>query len=79
VSWLPDTDVICQPAKRNGDTKVITWIEQALHAWLTRLVDAWHGRIHGFHFRRPGLRVFNPFKELASGTCWPMRTQGVRS
>src|SRR5881396_3243233 len=83
---------------------------QALQAWLTRLVDAMHGRIHGFNvsvahvwaeqehmlekggrrmpvedsyiaatarrhgltiatgndqdFRRPGLKVFNPFKEL---------------
>lgn len=83
---------------------------QALQTWLTRLVDALHGRIHGFNvsvahvwaeqerqldkagqrmpledsyiaatarrhsltiatandrdFRRPGLRVFNPFKEL---------------
>jgi hypothetical protein len=98
ILWLIDTDVICQPAK------------QALQAWLTRLVEAMHGRIHGFNvsvahvwaeqerlleragqrlpvedsyiaatarrhrltivtgndqdFRRPGLRVFNPFKEL---------------
>ena len=83
---------------------------QALQAWLTRVVDAMHGRIHGFNasvayvwaeqerllakagqrmpvedsyiaatarrygltivtandqdFRRPGLKVFNPFKEL---------------
>lgn len=83
---------------------------EALQEWLTRLVDALHGRVHGFnvsvahvwaeqqrqldtagqpmpiedsyiaatarrhghtivtgndrHFRRPGLRVFNPFKEL---------------
>lgn len=83
---------------------------EALQEWLTRFVDAMHGRIHGFnvsvahvwaeqqrqleeaglrmpledsyiaatarrhgltivtgndrHFRRPGLRVFNPFKEL---------------
>ncbi len=83
---------------------------EALQAWLTRLVDALHGRIHGFNvsvahvwadqehqrtkagvrmpvedsyiaatarrhnltivtgndkdFRRPGLKVFNPFKEL---------------
>lgn len=83
---------------------------EALQDWLTRFVDALHGRIHGFnvsvahvwaeqqrqldeagqrmpledsyiaatarrhgltivtgndrHFRRPGLRVFNPFKEL---------------
>lgn len=83
---------------------------QALQAWLTRLIDAMHGRIYGFNvsvahvwaeqehqlekagrpmpvedsyiaatarrygltiatgneldFRRPGLKVFNPFKEL---------------
>lgn len=83
---------------------------EALQQWLTRLIDALHGRVHGFnvsvayvwaeqqrqldqagqrmpiedsyiaatarrhgltivtgndrHFRRPGLRVFNPFKEL---------------
>jgi len=88
---------------------------EALQAWLTRLVDAMHGRIHGFNvsvahvwaeqerlleqsgqrmpvedsyiaatarrhnltiatgnekdFRRPGLKVFNPFKALPpSGT-----------
>jgi predicted nucleic acid-binding protein len=85
----------------------------ALQAWLTRLVDALHGRIHGFNvsishvwaeqesqltrlgqrmpvedgyiaatarrhnltivtgndqdFRQPGLKVFNPFKELEPG------------
>jgi toxin FitB len=138
VSWLLDTDVICQPAKKKGDPKVIAWLEaeqdrcytsavviaqlaywvqmkerrqrQTLQAWLTRLVDALHGRIHGFNvsvahvwaeqerlldktgqrlpvedsyiaatarrhrltiatgndtdFKRPGLTVFNPFKEL---------------
>src|SRR5436190_16967584 len=83
---------------------------QILQSWLSRLVDALHGRIHGFnvsvahvwaeqerlldksgqrmpvedsyiaatarrhgltiatgneaYFRRPGLKVFNPFKEL---------------
>ena len=83
---------------------------EALQAWLTKLVDSLHGRIHGFNvsiahvwadqeheltrlgqrmpvedsyiaatarrynltivtgndkdFRRPGLKVFNPFKEL---------------
>jgi predicted nucleic acid-binding protein len=83
---------------------------QALQAWLTRLIDAMHGRIYGFNgsvahvwaeqerqlekagqpmpvedsyiaatarrygltiatgnehdFRRPGLKVFNPFKKL---------------
>jgi len=27
VSWLLDTDVICQPAKKTGDPKVIGWLE----------------------------------------------------
>ena len=141
MSWLIDTDVLSQPAKRRGDARVIAWLEQekdrcctsavviaqlaywvrskegrqrqALQAWLTRLVDAMHGRIHGFNvsvahvwaeqehqlekagrpmpvedsyiaatarrygltiatgndqdFRRHGLRVFNPFKELPIG------------
>jgi predicted nucleic acid-binding protein len=85
---------------------------EALQAWLSRLLDAMHGRIYGFnvsvahvwaeqqrqldeaglrmpiedsyiaaiarryeltivtgndrHFRRPGLRVFNPFEEPAA-------------
>jgi toxin FitB len=141
VSWLLDTDVLSQPAKRRGDVRVIAWLEQekdqcytsavviaqlaywvrskegrqrqALQAWLSRLIDAMHGRVYGFnvsvahvwaeqehqlekagrpipvedsyiaatarrygltiatgneqHFRRPGLKVFNPFKELPSG------------
>ena len=140
MNWLLDTDVICQPAKKHGDARVIAWIErekercytsavviaqlaywvqtkegrqrQALQAWLTRLVEAMQGRIYGFNvavahvwaeqerqlekaglrmpvedsyiaatarrygltivtgndqdFRRPGLKVFNPFKELAA-------------
>lgn len=53
---------------------------EALQAWLTKLVDSLHSRIHGFNvsiahnlsiatsndkdFRRPGLKGFNPFKEL---------------
>ena len=138
MSWLLDTDVICQPAKRHGDARVIAWLEKEqdhcytsavviaqlaywvrtkegrqrvdLQSLLTRLVDALQGRIHGFNvtaahvwaeqerlldeagqrmpvedsyiaatarrhgltiatgndrdFSRPGLRVFNPFKEL---------------
>jgi toxin FitB len=141
MSWLLDTDVICQPAKRHGDARVVAWIERerndcytsavviaqlaywvrtkegrqrdTLQKWLTRLIDAMHGRIHGFNvsvahvwaeqertlekagqrmpvedsyiaatakrhgltivtgndqdFRRPGLKVFNPFKELPRG------------
>lgn len=139
MNWLLDTDVICQPAKRHGDPRVIAWLEveqercctsavviaqlaywvrtkdgrqrQELQTWLSRLVDALQGRVHGFNtsvahvwaeqerllqkagrpmaiedsyiaatarrhgltiatgnsrdFERPGLRVFNPFKELA--------------
>ena len=138
MKWLLDTDVICQPAKRLGDPRVIAWLEkeqdrcytsatviaqlaywartkegrqrQMLQTWLARLLNALHGRIHGFnvsvaqvwadqegmleqsgqrmpvedghiaatarrhglviatgndrHFRRPGLKVFNPFNEL---------------
>jgi toxin FitB len=141
MSWLLDTDVICQPAKRHGDARVVAWMERerndcytsavviaqlaywvrtkegrqrdALQTWLTRLIEAMHGRIHGFNvsvahvwaeqertlekagqrmpvedsyiaatakrhgltivtgndqdFRRPGLKVFNPFKELPQG------------
>ena len=138
MSWLLDTDVLSQPAKRSGDARVVAWLRaerdncytsavviaqlaywarskqgrqrEVLQAWLTRLIAAMEGRIHGFNvgvahvwadqehllekaglrmpledsyiaatarkhgltiatgndkdFRRPGLRVFNPFKEL---------------
>ena len=138
MSWLIDTDVICQPAKRHANPRVVAWLEQerdrcytssvviaqlacwvqskegrprqALQVWLSRFVEAMHGRIHGFNvavafvwaeqerlleragqrmpvedsyiaatarrhgltivtgndrdFRRPGLKVFNPFKAL---------------
>jgi predicted nucleic acid-binding protein len=138
VSWLLDADVLSQPAKSQGDPRVVEWLRrerercytsavviaqlaywvrtkegkprELLQAWLTRLVQALHGRVHGFnvsvahvwaeqqrrmdeagmrmpiedsyiaatarrhgltivtgndrHFRRPGLKVFNPFKEL---------------
>jgi toxin FitB len=139
MNWLLDTDVLSQPAKSNGDPRVIKWLErekehcytsavviaqlaywvrskegrrrEALQAWLRRLIEAMYGRIHGFNvsvahvwaeqqhllekagqqmpmedsyiaatarrhnltivtgndkdFRRPGLKVFNPFKELS--------------
>ena len=138
MSWLLDTDVLSQPAKRHGDPRVIAWLErerdrcytsavviaqlaywvrtkegrqrETLQAWVTRLIEAMQGRIHGFNvsvahvwaeqehllerigkkmpledgyiaatakryaltivtgnerdFRRPGLKVFNPFREL---------------
>src|SRR5437667_8779690 len=28
MSWLLDTDVICQPAKRHGEPRVIAWLEK---------------------------------------------------
>ena len=138
MSWLLDTDVISQPAKKQGDARVVAWLEreklrcytssiviaqlaywvrtkegrqrQALQEWLERLTEAMQGRIHGFNvtvayvwadqecamqrsgkpmptegsyiaatarrhgltivtgnekdFRRPGMKVFNPFREL---------------
>jgi predicted nucleic acid-binding protein len=138
MSWLLDTEVLSQPAKKKGNPRVVAWLEaekdachtsavvidqlaywvrskegksrESLQAWLTRLIDAMHGRIHDFNvsvahvwaeqermletagqpmpvedcyiaatarrhnltivtgndwdFRRPGLKVFNPFKEL---------------
>ncbi len=137
MSWLLDTDVICQPAKSKGNARVIGWLQKekdncftsavviaqlaywvrtkkgkeraALQDWLRRLTDALEGRILGFNvgvahvwadqehlldqlgkrmpvedsyiaatarrhnltivtgndkdFRRPGIKVFNPFKE----------------
>jgi predicted nucleic acid-binding protein len=138
VSWLLDADVLSQPAKKSGDSRVIAWLEaqqadcytssiviaqlafwvrskqgqprERLQAWLTSFTDAMRGRVLGFtvavayvwaeqqhalertgqrmpvedsyiaaiarrhnltiatgnerDFRRPGLKVFNPFKEL---------------
>ncbi len=28
MNWLLDTDVICQPAKKHGDARVISWLEE---------------------------------------------------
>lgn len=77
MSWLLDADVLSQPAKKQGDPRVLAWLEaeqdncytssiviaqlafwvrskkgrqrEALQAWLTRLIDAMHGRILGFN------------------------------
>jgi predicted nucleic acid-binding protein len=138
VTWLLDADVLSQAAKRNGDPRVVEWLEreesrchtstivvaqlaywvrtkegrsrEALQRWLRDLLDAMEGRVLGFSvavahvwaeqqraldaaglrmpladsyiaatarrhgltvvtgsdrdFRRPGVTVFNPFKEL---------------
>lgn len=137
MSWLLDSDVLSQPAKKSGNARVLAWLEKqkdqcytssiviaqlafwvrtkrgkqrtALQQWLTKLVDAMRGRILGFNvsvahvwaeqqhqlqaagqpmpvedsyiaaiarrhnltiatgnvkdFRRPGIKVFNPFDE----------------
>jgi hypothetical protein len=28
VNWLVDTDVMCQPAKRRGNPRVVAWLER---------------------------------------------------
>jgi predicted nucleic acid-binding protein len=28
VSWLLDTNVLCQPAQRNGNPRVFAWLER---------------------------------------------------
>jgi predicted nucleic acid-binding protein len=80
MNWLLDTDVICQPAKRHGDIRVISWLEEeqdrcytnaiviAQLAYWVRTKDGQQRRsLQSWHrdFSRPGLKVFNPFKELS--------------
>lgn len=76
MTWLLDADVLSQSAKRNGDPKVIGWLEreearchtstiviaqlaywvrskegksrEALQKWLRQLLDAMEGRVLGF-------------------------------
>jgi predicted nucleic acid-binding protein len=38
VNWLLDTDVICQPAKRQGDARVIAWLAQEKERCFTSAV-----------------------------------------
>jgi hypothetical protein len=138
MSWLVDTDVLCQPVKTNGHRGTIAWLEREqsncytstvviaqvaywirtkegrarsrLQVWLRQSIEAMEGRILSFNigtahvwadqkflleqagqmmpvedsfiaatarrhgltivtgnesdFQRPGLRVFNPFKNL---------------
>jgi predicted nucleic acid-binding protein len=140
MSWLLDSDVLSQPAKKAGNARVIAWLEKhqdscytssiviaqlafwvrtkrgkqrvALQRWLTDLIEAMRGRILGFNvsvahvwaelqhqlqtsgqpmpvedsyiaaiarrhnltvvtgnvndFHRPGVKVFDPFKEFDS-------------
>jgi predicted nucleic acid-binding protein len=139
VSWLLDADVLSQAAKRDGNPRVVAWLEREesrcyvstvvvaqlaywvrskegrrrneLQDWLRRLLDAMEGRVLGFSvavahvwadqqlaldkaglrmpladgyiaatarrhgltvvtgndrdFRRPGVKVLNPFHELS--------------
>ena len=41
MNWLLDTDVICQPAKRHGDPRVIAWLEEEQdHCYTSAVVIA---------------------------------------
>jgi predicted nucleic acid-binding protein len=40
MSWLLDTDVICQPAKWHGDAKVIAWLDEEQDRCYTSAVIA---------------------------------------
>ena len=70
MSWLLDADILSQPAKRHGDARVIAWLEREK----PRSYIAATARRHNLtivtgndkHFRRPGLKVFNPFTELSN-------------
>ena len=59
MTWLIDTDVISQPAKRHGDPRVVAWLEgekdqcytsavviAQLANWVRskEVVNAWHCR-----------------------------------
>ena len=59
MSWLLDTDVLCQPVKTRGHPGVIAWLEREQADCNLTVVTG-----NDADFRRPGLRVFNPFKEL---------------
>jgi len=93
VSWLLDTDVLSQPARRHGDA--IDAMQGRIHGFNVSVAHVWAeqehllektgrrmpvedsyiaatARRHGLtivtgndrDFLRPGLKVFNPFKEL---------------
>ena len=63
MSWLLDADVLCQPVKAHGERAVIEWLEREQDDCYTSAIVTGNDK----HFRRPGLKVFNPFAEL-SGT-----------
>jgi predicted nucleic acid-binding protein len=70
-----DADVLSQPAKRKGDSKVIEWLrDERDRCYTSSIVIAQLGywvrtregrQPNERRFRRPGLGVFNPFKELS--------------
>jgi predicted nucleic acid-binding protein len=63
MSWLLDTDVICQPAKRRGDARVVAWLEQEKNECYTSAVV-----IAPLRFRRVGLEDSNDVR-LAEELC----------
>ena len=53
MSWLLDTDVICQPAKKSGDAKVIAWLETEQDRCYTSAVVIAQLAVLGPDERRP--------------------------
>ena len=53
MSWLLDADVICQPAKKNGDAKVIAWLEAEQDRCYTSAVVIAQLAVLGSDERRP--------------------------
>jgi predicted nucleic acid-binding protein len=65
VSWLLDSDVLSQPAKKVGDARVITWLEKHQdRCYISSIVIAHNLTIAAGNvrdFQRPGIKVFDPF------------------
>jgi predicted nucleic acid-binding protein len=70
VSWLLDTDVICLPARRHGDARVIAWLEKEQDRCYTSAVVIaqlayWVRTKEG---RRPNAALFERIEHPDSGT-----------
>ena len=64
MSWLLDADVLSQPAKRNGDRRVLAWLElEQSRCHTSTIVIAqlayWVRSKEG----RPRQALLNPFKD----------------
>ena len=85
MSWLLDTDVICQPAKRLGDARVIAWLEEEQdRCYASAVVIAqpayWVGAKEGR--QRQVLqawltRLVNALQGRFTGSTCPLHTYGL--